>query len=77
MHKCVIIGGSMRKTNKGFTIIELMIVISIMGILASIIIPAYTEFKAEKDASVLQVPQKLQPRELLQQDQKGVTVKML
>ena len=48
--------GTLLKSNKGFSLIELMVVVAIIAILATIAVPAYQDFQSktrQKEAQVL------------------------
>ena len=42
----------MQKRVRGFTLIELMIVVAIIGLLASMAIPAFSEYRAKANDNV-------------------------
>ncbi|MFA0709662.1 prepilin-type N-terminal cleavage/methylation domain-containing protein, partial [Vibrio sp. 10N.222.48.A3] len=64
-----------RKNQKGFTLIELMIVVAIIGVLSAIAIPAYKDYvsKSELSSGLATMRALITPAELIHQE-KGVIV---
>ena len=55
--------------NKGFTLIELMIIIAIIGILSSVVLSGYQDYKAAKTEQ--KIEQSLEPIRPMEQSTSG------